>query len=109
MAQIKITIFRITGRQLFFKVPERICKECDATAAIVKSVIQELGIAHHTNLAVKPWINNLISCLAHGSWHPPIVTINGKRFSQGHVLDPLKLKNHLSLLTKVSFTRGGQV
>lgn len=100
---INIIVYRITGQQLFFRIPESVCEECDLTVATVKSVIDELKIAEQVNLRVKPWINSMISCLLWRSWHPPVVTVNGRRFSQGVVPDRDKLKGLLQELAK-----GGQ-
>lgn len=88
---IHLIIYRVTGKQLFFRVPENVCKECNMSVGIVHSIIKELNVEGKTEIIVKPWINDLIGCLLRGSWHPPIVTINGKRFSQGMVTDRVQL------------------
>ncbi len=93
---LHIIIYRITGKQLFFRIPEKVCEECDLSVAIVHGVIEELGAKDKIKVTVKPWINNLISCLFWGSWHPPVVTINGKRFSQGVVPNKAHLLHTLS-------------
>jgi hypothetical protein len=100
---VRITIYRITGQQLFFRVPQSVCEECDLSVAIVQTVIKELNAEDRIEIKAKPWINNLIGCLLWRSWHPPVVTINGERFSQGVVPDKALLTNVLKQqLRKVS-------
>ncbi len=94
---VHIIIYRITGKQLFFRIPEKVCEECDLSVAIVRRVVEELGAQDKIKVTVKPWINNLIGCLFWWSWHPPVVTINGKRFSQGVVPNKAHLLNTLSV------------
>ncbi|MEO6761182.1 MAG: hypothetical protein ABI220_02260 [Candidatus Saccharimonadales bacterium] len=101
---IRIIIYRMTGKQLFFRVPESVCLECDMSVGLVRSAVKELNIENDVEIIVKPWFNNIISCLFWHSWHPPIVTINGQRFSQGVVPNRAELianlQNHLKLKNK---------
>ncbi len=92
---VRVTIYRITGKQLFFRVPDKVCVECDLSVAIVHWVVKELQAEDKVKITIKPWINNLINCLLRWSWHPPVVTINGKRFSQGIVPDKARLTHAL--------------
>ena len=86
-AGVTITVFPITGRQLFFTVPERWCEECDLTIRVVKQVVSELDDSSDIRVRIRPWINYLPFALIRGGWHPPVVTINKERFSQGTVPD----------------------
>lgn len=94
MGKVHILIYKITGNQLFFKVPESVCEECDLTVNLAKKVLNEIGNKKIT-LDVKPWMNKAISSLLKGGWHPPVLLINGKIFSQGIVPDGQKLKKAL--------------
>ena len=44
------------------------------------------------NIEIKPWFNYMMKVLLKGGWHPPVVTVNGKIFSQGIVPDAEKLE-----------------
>lgn len=81
-----VTVYRVTGRQLFFTVPGRMCEECDLTVATARRIAQRLG-SQAVRLEVKPWLNYAVETLLRGGWHPPIVTVNGRVFSQGIVPD----------------------
>lgn len=83
---VTITVFRITGRQLFFTVPDRVCEECDLTVQVARSVAD----CHPGRVVVeiKPWLNHLPSALWRGGWHPPVVLVDGRRVSQGVVPNP---------------------
>ncbi len=81
-----ITVFRITGRQLFFTVPERVCEECDVTVQVTRAVADRYP--GRVVVEIKPWINHLPSALLRGGWHPPVVLVEGRRVSQGVVPTP---------------------
>lgn len=87
-----VTVYPMTGRQLFFNVPHSFCEECDLTVRLVKRVAAEIP---HVEVRIKPWFNNLFDALCRGGWHPPVVTINGKVSSQGVVPDEDNLRKAL--------------
>lgn len=91
---VNITIYKVTGKQLFFNVPENICEECDLSVALVKKITKRIN-NDKINLIVKPWFSNLPQALLKGGWHPPVVLVNGKIFSQGIVPDAKKLENKI--------------
>lgn len=82
--EVKVTVYRITGRQLFFNVSRSVCEECDLTVAAVAKAIKELdGV--RVNFRVKAWFNNLPVALLQGAYHPPILLVGGRVVSQGVV------------------------
>lgn len=84
LAEIHITIYKVTGNQLFFKVPASMCEECDILANITRRIVDEINDKRIT-IEIKPWLKSLWSSLARGGWHPPVLMINGQVFSQGTV------------------------
>jgi len=94
MKEIEIIIYKMTGKQLFFDVPEKVCEECDLSVAQVKSVAKKIN-NNKINVEVKQWFNHLPKVLLKGGWHPPVVMVNGKVFSQGIVPDAEKLKSKI--------------
>ncbi len=103
MAKVEIVIYRITGRQFFFNVPQKWCEECDLTIALTRSVLKELDLENSSQvrLVIKPWLAFALESLAVGGWHAPVLTINERVFSQGVVPDRARLKAVLSRLLKV--------
>lgn len=89
---VSVVVYRITGRQLFFTVPNRVCEECDLTVAIVRQAVEHVGVAD-ARLTVKPWLNSLLEPLIRGGWHPPIVTVNGRVITQGIVPSKLAVED----------------
>ncbi len=83
---VTITVFRITGRQLFFRVPDRVCEECDLTVQVARSVADRYP--GRVVVEIKPWLDHLPSALRRGGWHPPVVLVEGRRVSQGVVPTP---------------------
>ena len=94
MKKVNVVIYKMTGKQLFFNVPERICEECDLSVERVKSVAKKID-GNKINIEVKPWFNYMLKALLKGGWHAPIVLVNGKIFSQGIVPDAQKLESKI--------------
>jgi hypothetical protein len=93
---VVVTVYPIAGRQLFFRIPDSFCRECELTHRLVGQVTEELRDTDpRIKVEVKPWVNNLLQALRRGGWHPPVVTINGRLFSQGVVPDRDALKTAL--------------
>ena len=84
-----VTVYPMTGRQLFFRVPHAICEECDLTVRLVQRVAADLP---HVEVRIKPWFNHLFDALRRGGWHPPVVTVNGRIATQGVVPDEERLR-----------------
>lgn len=81
---IEIVVYRITGRQGIIDIPHRYCEECDLTIAVARQVLQQLD-DRAVRLTVKPWMLYFWRPIWRGGWHAPILTINGKVYSQGVV------------------------
>lgn len=104
MKAIDITIYRISGQQLFFNVPNEWCEECDLTINLTKKVLAELGVGKgdtRVRLIVKPWVNFAVQALSKGGWHAPVLMINGEIFSQGVVPNRAQLTEKLRQLLAV--------
>jgi hypothetical protein len=92
----KVTVYPITGRQLGpFSIPHRLCEECDVTIRVVRDVAAELGHGD-IEIEIKPWLRHIADALHRGGWHAPVVTIDGRVFSQGVVPDARELKAALA-------------
>ena len=94
MKKVNIVVYKMTGKQLFFNVPESVCEECDLSVALVKDATKKIK-SNEINIKVKPWFNNMLRVLLKGGWHPPVVMINGKLFSQGIVPDIKKFESKI--------------
>ncbi|HZA22312.1 MAG TPA: nitrate/nitrite transporter NrtS, partial [Dehalococcoidia bacterium] len=92
---VQITIYPIAGKQLWFHIPDSFCRECDLTIRTVEKVVDDLDNPSRVQVRVRPWLSHLPEAIRHGGWHPPIVTINGKRFSQGVVPDAAALRQEI--------------
>ncbi len=81
---MSIVVYRVTGRQGPFTIPDSFCEECDLTVAVARRVAGRLG-PEAVSVEVKPWIRHLPEALVKGGWHPPVVTVAGKLLTQGVV------------------------
>jgi hypothetical protein len=82
---VEITIYPIAGKQLWFSTPDSFCRECDLTIRTVEKVVGDLDDPSRVQVRIKPWLRHIPQAIWRGGWHPPVVTINGKVFSQGIV------------------------
>lgn len=85
-ATARVTILRYTGKQGFFTIPASACQECEITLHLANSLREQFPPGT-VRVRVRPWWLCFWKVLWKGGWHPPIVTINGKLFSQGKVPD----------------------
>jgi len=84
--ELVITVYRITGRQLFFRVAASVCEECDLAVAAANRAADELSAdGIRIRVDVRPWLNKIVQALWRGAYHPPAVLVNGKLVSQGFV------------------------
>jgi hypothetical protein len=79
-----ITVYKITGRQLFFNIRQSFCEECDLTVHAVKQALADIG-RPDISVKVLPYLNYLPAALLRGVYHPPAVLIGKKVLSQGIV------------------------
>lgn len=89
---LDITVYRITGKQLFFKVSNSFCDVTDPVVNSVRQVLAEIG-RPDVPVKVRPYLNHLPAALLRGVYHPPAVLIGKKVFSQGVLPDPSELKD----------------
>ncbi|HJM74638.1 MAG TPA: DUF3179 domain-containing protein [Dehalococcoidia bacterium] len=61
-------------------MPHSWCEECDLTIRTARRAAEQVG---DVEVKVKPWFNHLFDALRRGGWHAPVLTIDGKIFSQG--------------------------
>jgi hypothetical protein len=94
-ALLEIAIYPIAGKQLWFYVPDSFCRECDLTIRTVEKVVGDLDDPSQVRVRVRPWLHHLPEGIRRGGWHPPVVSINGKLFSQGVVPDADALRQEM--------------
>jgi hypothetical protein len=90
-----ITVYPITGRQVGpFGIRHRFCGECDLTITAVRRLVADLR-DDDLQIEIKPWLRHALEALRRCGWHPPVVVIDGRVFSQGVVPDIDELKTAL--------------
>jgi hypothetical protein len=92
---LEIAIYPIAGKQLWFHIPDSFCRECDLTIRTVEKVVGDLDDPSQVRVRVRPWLHHLPEAIRRGGWHPPVVSINGKLFSQGVVPDADALRQEI--------------
>ena len=90
MASVKIVMYRFTGWQGFFKVPEKWCPECDLVVRATYCAMAQSK--HHVDFVVRPWFLWFWRpLLQFGSWHAPILVVGKHLVSAGKVPDDDKV------------------
>ena len=103
-----VVVYYITGRQLGpLSVPDSWCEECDLTVRGVQSALQAADPDGSLSFAAKPWLANAGPALRRGGWHPPVVLIEGKVFSQGVVPGREQLTDRLREMASARRTDAG--
>ena len=95
---ITITQFKWAGRFGPIRIQNH-CDQCDLTTATLQDMMENEFKEKQVNFEVKPWLDNLFYCLRRGTWHAPIIMVNGKKFYQFSKKEPLfdreKLAEHV--------------
>jgi glutaredoxin len=94
---VKLTLYRYAGRFLFFHIKKR-CNDCDISYVILQKLMNEQLRGKPVTLRIIPWLDNFWKIIWRGGWHAPILTVNGKVFTQGTVPNIPKL---LSTIGKI--------
>jgi glutaredoxin len=106
---VKLILYRYAGKFLFFRIKNR-CKECDITYVILQRLMAEQLHGKPVSLEIVPWLDNFWKVIWWGGWHAPILTVNGKVFSQGKVPDIPKLLSSIGkILNDTSLIQTGEV
>ncbi len=86
--QVSVTQFRWAGKFGPFRIKST-CDECELTTGILQDIMADELKGKNVTFEVKPWLDNLFYCLRRGTWHAPIIMVNGKKFYQYSEKEPL--------------------
>jgi len=90
MTDVDITMYYWGGNKYGFSIDSP-CEECDINMEILKAMQEQEFADKPMSVSIKPWLDNIWQSLRHGGWHPPVVLVNGKVFSQGVAIDRKEL------------------
>ena len=106
---VRLTLYRYAGKFLFFRIKKR-CKECDISYVILQRLMTEQLLGKPVSLRIVPWLDNFWKIIWRGGWHAPILTVNGKVFSQGRVPEIPKLLSKIGeILSDTSLIQPGEM
>ncbi len=88
--RVTVTVYPWAGQKGPFRIQSH-CAECNLTLHLLKDVLEKELAEAPVEIEVKPWLSHIWEALRLGAWHPPVVVIDGKRFSQGIVPERAKL------------------
>ena len=92
---VRLLLYRPSER-FFFGLPmNRPCSECTTSYVLLQNFISERLQELPVTLNIKPWLNNWWRALLRGGMHAPVLTVNGRLFSQGHVPDLRELYTYI--------------
>lgn len=70
----------MTGKHSFFRIPESLCKECNMFYHAAKEAADQVD--EEVDIRVKSYWTRFLRPLLKGGFHPPVIIVNGKLFSQ---------------------------
>ncbi len=84
MKPIRVVLYKYTGPQGLFTIPESWCRECDLLVRATERAIAESGL--EVDFRIRPWFLWMaVPFLRHFGWHAPILVVGGRMVSQGIV------------------------
>ena len=85
---VSVTQYAWAGKLGPFRI-KTTCGECELTTGILNDIMADELKDRNVTFEVKPWLDNLFYCLLKGTWHAPIIMVNGKKFYQFSEKEPL--------------------
>ncbi len=102
---VKVTVYLWAGQNGPFRIQSH-CEECDLTLHLLKDILEKELAGAPVEVEVKPWLSHLWEALRLGGWHPPVVVIDGWRFSQGIVPERARLERILRVRLTATKLKG---
>ena len=96
---VTITQFKWAGKLGPLRIKTH-CDQCDLTTSILQDMMENEFKGKNVECEVKPWLDNLFYCLMRGTWHAPIIMINGKKIYQFSEKEPLFDRDQLAAQVK---------
>lgn len=78
---VDVRVYKFTGWQGPFKIPESWCRECDMYVRTVDRAAEQVDV--DTDVEVIPWMTHILGALRFGGYHPPVLVVDGDRIAQG--------------------------
>jgi len=81
-APVQITVYVVTGRQGWLRIPESFCRECHRFVRAADAAAERADAP--VDVRVVSWYSHLPWALRHGGYHPPVMVVGGKRLAQAY-------------------------
>ncbi len=81
-SDITAEVYVVTGMHGIIRIPESFCKECHLFIRAVQQASEEID--GEVDIQVKSYWTRFLRPLIRGGFHPPVLLVNGKLFSQGY-------------------------
>jgi hypothetical protein len=78
---VDVRVYKFTGKQAFFTIPESWCRECDLYVRTVDRAAERADAP--VEVEVVPWVTHLLGALRFGGYHPPVLVVDRTRVAQG--------------------------
>ena len=86
--KINLTEYYWGGTKFFYTIKTH-CEDCDIVKARIEGMLKKELKDFKITFTFKPWLNSFFYCLFKGTWHAPILLVNGKKFWQFSEEHPL--------------------
>ncbi len=81
LGPVEVRVYRFSGRQGLFTIPESWCRECDMFVRAVDQAAEQID--DPVDVTVLPWFVHMFGALRYGGYHPPVLVVDGERIAQG--------------------------
>lgn len=78
---VEVRVYKFTGWQGPFKIPEAWCRECDLFVRTADRAAEAVDAP--VEVDVIPWVTHVFGALRFGGYHPPVLVVDGRRIAQG--------------------------
>lgn len=79
---VKVILYPWAGQKGPIRIKSH-CAQCDPTLSLLEDIRSKELAGVTLEVEVKPWLSHLWEALRIGGWHPPVLVIDGRRYSQG--------------------------
>jgi len=82
------------GSKFGFKIKSH-CEECSVTKGMVEDMLKKEFKGKNVKFETKMWLSNIFEALFKGIYHPPGLTIDGKKFFNHSRKKPIPIRKEL--------------
>ncbi|MBI2105833.1 hypothetical protein HYT56_03275 [Candidatus Woesearchaeota archaeon] len=101
---VVITEYYWGGKRFGFKIKSH-CEECTLIRSMIEDMLKKEFKGKDIKFVEKPWLTYLFEALSKGIYHPPGLTLNGKKIFQYSPKQPILDKKNIERKVNVLLSK----